>query len=196
MTQSKTSGFTLIEMLIATTIFAIVSIAAYNALSLIIKHDEQLAPRQQSIAALSRTSGQIIDDMLHVINRPVVNHLGSRLSPLIITNTRQSDTIMEFTRLTPLFFGAVHNNVVQRVIYKLIESTLYRGVWLYLDRSAFDVEPVLTPLLTGVDEVEITILVENNRIENVFQMTSYKPKQIRFVFTIAGLGDYTIDTVL
>lgn len=187
------NGFTLLEMLVATAIFAIVTVASYNGLSILISHQERIAPHKKNIAQLSYFSKQLTNDMIQYIDRPITDHLGSTKAGLLVSDAAQNDRIIELTRKNIYFFGALHDNPLQRISYELKDSTLYRGVWLYLDRSAFDVQPILTKVLEGVNTIEITLTKEKRTFKDNYSSLDFgRPSQMRVVVTLESISDFTI----
>ena len=74
---SKQQGFTLLEILIALAIFAIMSMMAYAGLAAILDARASTVPRSQQLAQLQTTLYLFNEDLNQVINRPIRDQFGS-----------------------------------------------------------------------------------------------------------------------
>lgn len=153
-------GFTLLELLVAIMIFAIMSALAYGALKQALdtreyadKQVQRLAEVQKAIAILSR-------DIEQTVSRPVRDAYSAELPAM--QGGGLSSSLLEFTHTgwrNPA--GFVRSNL-QRVSYQLSENRLLRHSYAQLDR-AFDAAPDDVPLLTGVKSVKVRFLASDNQ---------------------------------
>lgn len=142
-------GFTLIEMMVALAVFAVVGMIGSRLVSEVLHHQEVSMERGERLSELHRALQILQRDVLAVANRGVRDQLGDPTAPVLI----HPDGMLELTRTgwrNPLNLPRAE---VQRVSYAVSDDTLYRVYWPVLDRAP-DTEPVQQELLTRVDTVE------------------------------------------
>ena len=150
-------GFTLIEVLVAMAIFAVLAAFCYGTLSQTLLSAEILNNRMDRLQALQRTIRMLTDDLQQLAPRPIRDELGDNLRPALDTGF-QSGFALELTR------GGWSNPVVlprstlQRVGYRIEEEELVRYHWYALDRT-LNSDPVSLSLLGGVEAIEFRFLV-------------------------------------
>ena len=149
-------GFTLIELMIAIGIFAIVGVLSAQMLNNIIRQQEVIEERGARLSDLQRGMNILQRDIAQLINRPVRDEFGDTRAAVIIDD----ELPLEFTRQgwrNPL--GQTRSEL-QRVAYELREDKLYRYYWTVLDRAP-DTEPLEQVLMEGVLVAEFTGLDGN-----------------------------------
>lgn len=142
-------GFTLIEVMIAIAIFAVVGVLASQMLGNIIRQQEIIEQRGQRLSDLQRGMNVLQRDILQLTNRAVRDQFGDPLPSVILDD----ELLLEFTRRgwrNPL--GQTRSEL-QRVAYDLREDKLYRYYWTVLDRGP-ESEPLEQVLMEGVLDVE------------------------------------------
>lgn len=146
---SQIRGFTLVELIIAIGLFALVGLSATLILNGILTANESGEKHGQQMASLQRGFLMMRRDFEQIIKRPVHDEYGTTLPALI----GQESTI-ELTRSgwsNPL--AAYHKrSEQQRVRYSLEEGRLMREHWLLLDRAP-NVVPERTVLLQNVKQL-------------------------------------------
>ena len=148
-------GFTLIEVLIAMAITAMVAAMAFASLDSTLDSVEGLREQGERISEVNRAWGLISRDLNHFVSRPVRNEFGGWNSAIM--GGEVADQTLALTR------GGWHNTVgrvrsnMQRVRYVLEDTTLYREHFLVLDRTS-ESEPLRVALLEGVNRVEYRFL--------------------------------------
>ncbi len=150
---SKTSGFTLIEVLVAFLIFAIIGVISSQLMSQTISANADLSGRGERLGELHRAMQILQRDIMQLADRPIRDEYGDPLQPLLIG----TDGVIEFSRVgwrNPL---ALPRAEVQRVGYLLQDNALVRGYWPVLDRAQ-DTEPAYQVLLNEVEQVEFYAL--------------------------------------
>lgn len=147
----QTRGFTLIELIIAIGLFALVGLSATLILNGILTANESGERHGNQMASLQRIFLMMRRDFEQIIQRPVHDEYGTTLSALI-----GQETTIEFTRSgwsNPL---AAYNkrSEQQRLRYSLEEGALIREHWLALDRAPNAV-PERTVLLQNVKRLVV-----------------------------------------
>ena len=157
-TRSNQQGFTLLELLIASVIFAIMAIMAYGGLNNVIKNSEsstreldRMKQVQQCIAVLNR-------DLSQIISRPIRDEFGNEKPYIDAENS--IDNLVEFTRGGQTNPAGLLRSTLQRVAYRFDEDKLLRLHWPQLDRTQ-EMEPKETILIDNVENVVIRFLDQN-----------------------------------
>lgn len=155
--REKAYGFTLLEVLIAMTIFAIVSAVSYGTLIRVLDQQQVLEKERAVWRGLSLAMLRIEDDLSHTRQRTVRNIYGASI-PAFIGQPSDSRAIapptLEFTRGGQWVLAAGSGAAVQRVAYRLRDGKLLREVWPSLDRSPTSV-PRTATLLRNVEKFEV-----------------------------------------
>ncbi len=160
MNRHRTHGFTLLELLIALSIFALVAAMAYGGLNTMLRTTDGMEARAEALRSLQMAWLWLERDIEGYVDRPVRNEYGDSAPALRLATP--DGLLIEFTR------GGWNNplgqarSTLQRVAYRLEDGILYRRWWTVLDRAQ-DSAPVEEPLLEGVDEVRIRVLDEQRR---------------------------------
>jgi general secretion pathway protein J len=145
-------GFTLLELLIALSIFSVVVMMAYQGLNDILSHSEHTEKRAEQLAELQMAMMFISRDIEQLLPRSIRDGLGDPQAPLI-SEGHGGEYRIEFTRGGwPNPIGQ-KRSTLQRVAYGIQEGKLIRYHWLVLDRAQ-DSEPVATELLSNVEELK------------------------------------------
>ena len=145
-------GFTLIEVLVAIAIFAILSALAYGTLSQTLLSAEILGDRMDRLQALQRTMRHLADDMHQLSPRAVRDELGDNFGPALSTGF-QSGFAIELTRTGWSNPMVLPRSTLQRAAYRIEEDELVRYHWTVLDRTLSN-EPVSVVLLDGVEGIQ------------------------------------------
>lgn len=173
------SGFTLLEVLIAVAITAMIGVGATQLLSSIVNTRQSTDIRAEQLASLQRFNSVVSRDMEQIINRPIRDEFGDHQEALVLDG---KDYLLEFTRAgwrnSPLAVDP--RSELQRVAYRLelmdsdactvARETLLRwGVdtprgqclvryfWPVLDRANTSL-PQQQMLLEQVDQLNIELL--------------------------------------
>ena len=156
-------GFTLLEVLIAISIFAVIGLAAYRVLDVVIRSQVQVAAQDEKIRALERAMHIISADFEQLANRPIRDNYADPLGALLAPHESYA---IEFTRQgwrNPL---QLPRSQLQRVAYELgsvsdnndeTGTHLLRHYWTVLDRAQ-DSEPRTQVLLKNIDDLQIRFL--------------------------------------
>lgn len=154
----KTIGFTLIEVIIAIAIFAIVAMLSYTGLHSVISSKTTTEAALDRLQQLQMTMLTLSSDMQQLSNRNGHDSLGGGLTKL---TTQDSDLVVSFTR------GGWRNpanqprSTLQRVAYRMDEDKLIRVYWPHIDR-ADDEQLVERTLITNIDALELRFLDDKN----------------------------------
>lgn len=138
------SGFTLLELLIAIAIFAIVAMLAMGGYNQLLMQRERASQSMERARTVQRTVIRLTQDFEQLEPRPVRNATATLNDPALFAPS-SSGYIAEFTRAGWTNPAGVSRATLQRVGYRLVDGKLYRDYWTVLDRNlnAVPVQAVL-----------------------------------------------------
>lgn len=156
MTRARCSGgFTLLELLIALALFALLGLATYRMLDTVLRVDSQTRSHDALLRETSRALEAFARDVRQVQPRPVRDRYGDDLPAL--TSDPADASVVEFTRAgwrNPL---GQPRSQLQRVRWQHDGQTWQRLYWSVLDRAQ-DAQPQVQQALTQVSEVRVRFL--------------------------------------
>jgi general secretion pathway protein J len=190
-------GFTLLEVLVAMALFALMAAMAYGTLNQTLLSADILSDRMNRLQALQRTVRMLSDDLQQLAPRPVRDELGDNYGPSLST-AFQSGFALELTR------GGWNNPMVlprstmQRAAYRIEDDALLRYHWNVLDRTLSN-EPIVVTLLEGVESLRFRFFqtnvdyIEQWPPENLSGPTNgrLRPLAVEFVLTLENEDEIT-----
>lgn len=151
------SGFTLLELLVALSIFSILSVMAYGGLQTVITTKQSSQQAAERIAEIQLVMMRVSNDLRQAVTRKVRDEHGDFLQAM-----QSSDQTMAWTRLGYRNPAQLKRSNVQRVAYKLEQQKLIRVTWPVLD-LAQDTEAMESEVLSKLESIEWRFL--NNEKE-------------------------------
>jgi general secretion pathway protein J len=150
-------GFTLVEVLVALTIFALMSTLAYRGLTSVLETRKHLAEDNRRWRDLALTLAQLEQDLGQAVNRPVRDS-GGLLQPALVGNPQPlaSEATLSLSRMGLAWQTGVAADV-QRHGYRLNNGTLEQLAWPVLDQAPLSA-PAVYPLLQRVSRFELRYL--------------------------------------
>ncbi len=148
--MTRARGFTLLEVLIAVAIFAVVGVMAYGGLQAVLRQQEIARDNADRFREIQFAVQQLSRDLQQLQPRPVRDELGDGARNAIYADARNR-YIVEFTRggwSNPL---GQPRAAVQRVAFQLENDRLLRLHWFVPDHTLAE-EPVEREILSGVRE--------------------------------------------
>ena len=156
MTTARARGFTLLELLVAMAIFAIVGALALTGYTQLQRQSEIVEQRLARTRDVQRTVQLVANDIEQIEPRPIREPIGETVLPAVSAGLDPS-YLLSLTRAGYSNTAGVQRPTLQRVGYRLENGELWRDTWPALDRT-IAVEPVRRKLLTGVRSVTFRFL--------------------------------------
>ncbi len=154
-TQRHTTGFTLLELLVSISIFAIMSVMAYGGINQIITNNSSAETALDRIQAAQQAIHTLSRDFSQIVPRKIRDELGDEQDYLIAGSN--PDYSIEFSRGGRRNPAALARSSLQRVAYQLDNDILYRLLWPQMDRVQ-GMEPYRSELISGVDRFSLRYL--------------------------------------
>ena len=153
---SRDSGFTLLELLVAMAIFAILGTLALSGYTELQRQSEYAEQRLERTREVQRAIQAIAQDLGQIEPRPVREPLGETVLPAVLA-TESIEYGMQFTRAGWSNTAGLARPTLQRVGYRLDGEGLWRDHWPVLDRT-LAMEPVRVKLLGQVRTVRFRFM--------------------------------------
>lgn len=125
-------GFTLLEILIAMAVFALMASMAYAGLRIVLKTREATETRSENLAKMQHLFYLISEDLNQALARPVRDELGS--DELAFSGGNRNELLV-LTRSIVDWTGVTDHSLLQRIRYLNEKGGIYRQVWTLLDRT-------------------------------------------------------------
>ena len=153
-------GFTLLELLVALSIFSVLSVMAYGGLQAVITKKNSTEQAADRIAELQLAMMRISTDLRQTVDRKIRDEYGDFLASM--QSSQNGDATMAWTRAGYRNPAHLKRSHMQRVAYKLEQQKLIRITWPVLDRAQ-DTEAMETEVLANIESIEWRFL--NNQDE-------------------------------
>jgi general secretion pathway protein J len=196
-------GFTLLELIVAIAIFAVLSVFGYQGLRNFLAARAALEAHNEAFLHMAKGFDLIEQDIEAAVMRPVRDSLGDPL-PSLDGVRAQAGTLLSLTRHTAWAPFEEKTSDLRRIEYYLDGNTLLRRTWAVLDRvqdSTFSEQIALTEIalieVQYLDEEEWTDVWPKARDPgSLQQLPSAIRLRVEFVnglaverlFLIAGAG--------
>lgn len=168
--QNKNSGFTLIEVMVAIAIFAVIAAGVYRVLSAMVETQDRIVSHAEALRDLQRALWLMTMDMNQLVMRDV-RITDTKRAPTVVAGS--DDALLQFTRQgvrNPLL---VMRSDLDRITYSLgyaddsnsfsskrkkgKTKDLLRNTWSYLDRKD-NTKKTTQVLFRGVDDVKFEFM--------------------------------------
>ncbi|MBT8080768.1 MAG: type II secretion system minor pseudopilin GspJ [Gammaproteobacteria bacterium] len=198
MPASRTqSAFTLIEILVAIAVFAVIAALGYGALGQTLNSADMLNERMDRLQAIQRTVRQLSQDFMLLAPRPVRSELSGSFGPALSTSF-QSGFAIEMTSGGWSNPAVLPRSTLQRAAYRIEEDKLVRYHWRVLDRTLSN-EPIAVELLDDVLSITFIFLQANGEWSDQWPAQGLvgpagarqRPRAVQFVLSLVDEGEIT-----
>ena len=155
--MSRNRGFTLVELLVALAIFALMSSFAYRALTGMLEAREALQKESRKWRDVALAVGRLERDLDAVLPRSALGSSGTPLAP--VSSALEADSGTQGLALTRAGNALLENTLSspQRVAWRLRGNTMERLSWSGVDASPRE-QPVAIPVLANVSALAFRFL--------------------------------------
>ncbi|MFZ0022653.1 type II secretion system minor pseudopilin GspJ [Acinetobacter sp.] len=187
----KPKGFTLVELMVAIAIFAVLSALGWKVFDYIVKTKDQNVIHEQRLGQLQQTYQQILRDTLQAV--PLTANInGDIQSALVLQNGRFNFSKTGVT--DPLEEGISPDERIEYQ-YRADELKLYRLKYRNLNQTGRD-QPESSVLLSEVEQFQIVVLNPNELTQwpdtsadlNQLEHKQRLPKGIKINLTVNGVS--------
>lgn len=188
--RRRPHGFTLLEVLVAISIFALIGVASYRVLSSVLQTNERLEARSAELRRVNRAFWLIQQDVEQMIRRPVRGADGSAQPYLEVGS---GDPPLEFTRTgrdNPL--GLPRSRML-RVAYRVGRHPdfevsgsphyheerryLLRYTWPQLDGSGDLGKALVQALLPDIEKLSATVMTDRGPMTTWPQLSQAQQRE-------------------
>ena len=150
-------GFTLIEVVIAIFVAAIMFAIGYSAINQALVDRGRIEQSQARLTEIQRGLRVVAQDFAQIVARTARDTSGTgEIQPALTSNTRDN-TLLTFSRAGWSNPAGSQRPAEQRVRYRFVDESLVREHWVSVD-PALNLEPRRRVLLTKVKSVEVRFL--------------------------------------
>lgn len=190
MLPARSRGFTLLELLVALSIFALISVVAFTGLQSSLDSRERTTAQADRLIEIQKAFNFLRQDLEQVVARSVRDQLGDRNAQNAFEQTLDGIVFVRGGRDNPL---GLPRSSMERIGYALQDNALVRSRWRALDQPS---EPEIDelPLLEDVEELSFRFLAADKRwVEqwppaNVGETGSLLPLAVEVRLELADYG--------
>ena len=157
------AGFTLVEVLVAMAITALISVVAYGALSSALSGAESLRSAMVRSQDINQTLALLSRDIRQVVNRPISDEFDQRAPAL--SGGELSRYPLTLTRAGWHNSTGAPRSTLQRVSWWIEDDVLWRAHFPVLDRTP-GTEAIETAMLEDVERFEVRFLPTINDMKS------------------------------
>jgi general secretion pathway protein J len=195
MNQSRSKGFTLIEIMVAVSIFALMSVLAFGALGRSLTNAEMLTERMDRLQAIQRTMRYLTSELTQLAPRPVRDELGDTYVPALLSSL-SGEFALELTHGGWRNPAGLPRGTMQRTAYRIEEDKLIRYYWTVLDRTYAN-EPITTVLLDDVESLVFLFYDDSGEATEVWPPLGAtglsalrgRPRAVQIILTLPNEGE-------
>lgn len=160
----KKNGFTLIEIIIAMAIFAVIMVIVMSSLNMVMRAQERVSARAKRLADVQMAMVVLTHDLTQIVPRPVRDNNGELIKAVLVDKSKLIR--LEFTSGGVINPNAMYQkSSLQRVGYGLEGDALVRFGWPVLDRTA-NTTMGKRRILDGVTDFKIEYVNERGEFIN------------------------------
>lgn len=193
--RRRARGFTLLEILVAMVILAVMGLMAYRGVSEARVAVANAESHLERLRAVQRSVQLMVTDFRTLTRRPVREPIGDGQRATLLRDPN-SVALVELSRGGWPNGAGTPRGTAQRVVYRVEDGKLLREHWTVMD-ATLSTPPVRRELLAGVERVEIRYLTSgrewiadwppfNNTADLGFYM---RPVAIELTLVLTDFGE-------
>ena len=132
--MNPSRGFTLLELLVALFVSAVMFAIGYSGLTQVARNRGELLVAQRSLGDLQRAVRVLANDLSQIAPRPIRDELGRSVAPAILAEPG-TPSPLGFTRGGRPLTSTWTRSSLQRIEYLVENGALVRLSWQTLDRA-------------------------------------------------------------
>jgi len=168
MTNARARGFTLIEVLLALLILAVIAVLGYRAVSSLSDSETKLSNEATRWRTLELFFSRLEGDLRQAMPRPA--RLGDTRMPAWIGSADiNGNSTLEFSRAGPEF-ALEAGSAGQRLAYGFHDGTVEVRYWASYDRPR-NVEPTAYPLVADIAQFHLSYLTRSGEWSDVWPVS-------------------------
>jgi general secretion pathway protein J len=200
MPSVRARGLTLIELLIAVAVFAVLSALAYGGLNNVLLTSSRTQAEADKLMVLQLAMRYLQRDVDQIVDRPIRDQYGDPQPALISTEHSEEEPLISFTRAGWTNPAGQLRSTLQRVAYDYDEEEeeFVRIAWTTLD-GATEETALRTTLLESVTGVEFRFMDQDEQWQTDWpplqqqaqpgQNAQNLPKALEMVITTETWGE-------
>jgi general secretion pathway protein J len=166
MCRPEEKGFTLLELLIALSVFALVSAISYAGLRSVLVAEHRTEAYAERLQQLQSAVMMLERDLSQAVNRPIRDQFGdSRVAFYVNAGDKFQ---LEFTRAGLVNPLGIKRSTLQRVAFGVTDNALVRYSWSALDRPQGS-EPLSVVLLDDVRRMDVRLMNQDKAWQSGWQ---------------------------
>ena len=185
----RSRGFTLFEMLIAVSIFAIIGVVAFGGLGQMTRTGQAVGDANNRLSDLQFAVVYFTRDWTQVSARKIRDQYGDEASNIVL-----NDGIITFTRSGWSNLLGHKRSTLQRVQYLVIDNQLLRRHWRSLDQEVGEL-PLESVLLDDVESLEVEFINSLEKPIRIWPVESSldagNPIALAFRLDLTDIGEIT-----
>ncbi len=187
MTRNK--GFTLFEMVIAVSIFALIGVIAFGGIAQMTRTGQAVTSANDRLSDIQFAVVYFNRDWMQVSPRKIRNQYGDEEGNILI-----EDDVITFTRSGwSNLLGQKRSNL-QRVQYLVVDNKLLRRHWSSIDQGIGE-EPIERVLLDNIESMEVVFQNSSGQVIREWPSESSQstgaPIILAVNFELEDIGDIT-----
>ncbi|MBA1262646.1 type II secretion system minor pseudopilin GspJ [Stutzerimonas stutzeri] len=152
------AGFTLLELLIAIALFALLGLGTYRMLEAVLRSDEVVRIQEAQLRQLGRALWSLERDLIQAVPRPIRDGYGDEQNAFLGQLAGLDEGVaFELTRNGWRNPTGLRRANLQRVRWRLAGDSLERLYWVVLDRDV-DSQPRVQRVLDEVSALRLRYL--------------------------------------
>ncbi len=190
--HNRAAGFTLLELLVAVGVFAVVAALASSGFNSVLNNATRSEEQMDRLAKLQKAMVILARDVQQAVDRPIRDEFGGNLPAFL---GGQPDNLLEFSRTGRRNPAQAPRSHLQRIGFHFEDETFYRLSWAVMDRAS-DTEPLESKLVEGINEVDIRYLDATGTWHEQWPPlraptggAAALPQGLEITFDIQGLGE-------